>query len=762
MARRSLGTLTLDIVAQTAGFTKGMTAAERSSAKWRKKVERDVAKASKAVAAGAAVIAGSLAALTVTTVRNANEIAKLSSVAGSSQRDFQRYAAGARVVGVEQEKLADIFKDSADKVGDFLQTGGGPLADFFENIAPQIGVTAEQFRNLSGPQALQLYVSSLEKANLSQNEMTFFMEAIASDATLLLPLLKDNGAGFKLLGDEAERAGAVLSGDVLESTRELNAALVLLELSGEGLKNKVSSAVIPVMAQLATELNNVTVSEAAADAFADELAGALRAVAAAAVGSAAAISLTTQSAKTLFSITQAAGEGGAWYERIIPPLAFYRAFKNVDGVIDAAKSGVEGLDETAQRYGKFIDSILSAGGNTETGDTTLEKIAALQVFSRPRGSSGGGLSELSKDQAKLSDEIARTIEQLQFQARTLGMSEDQVKLLRLELKGATPAQIELAKAAFDTVSAYSAAQKAQEDYKALISGLRTEDEKLTDQLRDRLDVLRAIGKESDTDTRSRIIDGAFGSSPSVGGLDAAVGGPNSEIARLNDEQEQLNEWYNASLERLRSYRDDKLILESEYNAQELQLKQEHEEGIANIERARQQASMVAAESLFGDLADITRQFAGEQSDAYRVLFAIEKGAAIARSVVAIQTALAQASASAPFPANLGAIATVAAQTASIISTISSATIQGQAHDGLMSVPTTGTYLLEKGERVTTAETSKKLDRTLDNVKGGGMGNVRVVNAFDTSEVVGGYLGSSEGEKAILNVVRRNQRAIRSF
>jgi hypothetical protein len=41
-----------------------------------------------------------------------------------------------------------------------------------------------------------------------------------------------------------------------------------------------------------------------------------------------------------------------------------------------------------------------------------------------------------------------------------------------------------------------------------------------------------------------------------------------------------------------------------------------------------------------------------------------------------------------------------------------------AHDGIDSVPETGTWLLQKGERVTTAETSAKLDKTLDSVANG--------------------------------------------
>ncbi|MEN1443859.1 phage tail tape measure protein, partial [Pseudomonas aeruginosa] len=101
--------------------------------------------------------------------------------------EFQKYALAAETMGVEQDKLADIFKDVNDKAGDFLNTGGGALKDFFDNVAPKVGVTADEFRKLSGPQALGLYVSSLEKAGASQQDMTFYLEAIASDATALLP-----------------------------------------------------------------------------------------------------------------------------------------------------------------------------------------------------------------------------------------------------------------------------------------------------------------------------------------------------------------------------------------------------------------------------------------------------------------------------------------------------------------------------------------------------------------------------------------------
>lgn len=62
-----------------------------------------------------------------------------------------------------------------------------------------------------------------------------------------------------------------------------------------------------------------------------------------------------------------------------------------------------------------------------------------------------------------------------------------------------------------------------------------------------------------------------------------------------------------------------------------------------------------------------------------------------------------------------AMATAATITEPMVAAISAAGLSGMAHDGIDAVPETGTGLLQKGERVTTAGTSAKLDATLERV-----------------------------------------------
>jgi len=53
-------------------------------------------------------------------------------------------------VSVSQEKLSETVKDVNDKFGDFMQTGGGEISDFFEKITPRVGITAKEFQDLYG------------------------------------------------------------------------------------------------------------------------------------------------------------------------------------------------------------------------------------------------------------------------------------------------------------------------------------------------------------------------------------------------------------------------------------------------------------------------------------------------------------------------------------------------------------------------------------------------------------------------------------
>ena len=253
MASQAIGSLYVALGLDSAAFTQGVKRVQGATGKLADGFGRIGDAAMKlgtrmsVISAGMGVVGGAALALVKNTADAAKEIEIQSKLANASTRDFQRWSSGSKKVGIEQDKLADILKDVNDRVGDFVETGGGPMADFFENIGPKVGVTAEHFKNLSGPQALQLYVSSMEKAGLSQQQMTFYMEAMASDATALLPLLLNNGIAMERYGDAAEKSGAVLSDSAIKGAGQFQDKLGELQQAVQAARNRLAEALIPIV-----------------------------------------------------------------------------------------------------------------------------------------------------------------------------------------------------------------------------------------------------------------------------------------------------------------------------------------------------------------------------------------------------------------------------------------------------------------------------------------------------------------------------------
>ena len=251
MATASLGRLTLDLVARIAGYTEPLNRAERETKKSTKAIAESFDLASLAVKGFGVVLGGlsvaGVVAYSEQVINAGNDVQRFAKLANASVEQFQYYAKGAATAGFSVESFADKLKDMQDRIGDFQQTGGGPLADFFTNIAPRVGVTIQQFQKLSGPEALQLFYNSLEKAGASTNDMKFYMEAIISDSSLLIPLLENGGAGFKKWGDAAQKAGAIMSQDMIKSLADAKENLQLLDLQWQGLQATLINNIIPVI-----------------------------------------------------------------------------------------------------------------------------------------------------------------------------------------------------------------------------------------------------------------------------------------------------------------------------------------------------------------------------------------------------------------------------------------------------------------------------------------------------------------------------------
>lgn len=189
------------------------------------------------------------------------------------------------------------------------------------------------------------------------------------------------------------------------------------------------------------------------------------------------------------------------------------------------------------------------------------------------------------------------------------------------------------------------------------------------------------------------------------------------IEKLKQAQTDYAAWLN---QQQQAITQNTLLNEQQKQQQLLALQQQGQQNQLALSTAINAAQMQSAQNSFSGITDAMGTMLGEQSVMYKAAFVTQKAFALAQAAVQLPMAMAQALSSQPFPYNLAAMATVAGLMATITSSISSAALTGMAHNGIDSVPSTGTWLLEKGERVMTADTSARLDSTLENLRKNGL------------------------------------------
>lgn len=162
-----------------------------------------------AALAGATAAATGFFAHTMHEATHAQEILQNANRLNIDTTSYQVFDYAATRFGISADKAADILKDVNDKLGDYISTGGGEAKDVFDKL----GLSAEQFIGLAPDKAILKIGEAME--GLSTQDKTFLLESLADDASLLLPLLDENGKKLKELKQEALERGAIISSDEL-------------------------------------------------------------------------------------------------------------------------------------------------------------------------------------------------------------------------------------------------------------------------------------------------------------------------------------------------------------------------------------------------------------------------------------------------------------------------------------------------------------------------------------------------------------------
>lgn len=790
-----LGTLTLNLIAKTAQFTNPIKTAEKQTKLSFDNMRKHVNSYGTMAVAGAAAVGAGVLAMANEYANAARELQTFASISNATTQEFQKMAVGAETMGISSEKLADQLKDFNEKLGEFITIGSGGAVDFFEQIAIKTEGSAEaarklalEMQNLSGPQALQLYVDKLEEAGVTQQQMSFYLESMASDTTNLIPLLRDGGKGFEYWADAAERAGVIMDEHAIEKANELRVQMDLLNLQVQGVKNQFIQGLMPALVSVGDGLSDATMETNLMADAGETLGEVFKGVAAVGMGVYAVVKMLSNAIAGLAHTAveaknnvDLAAHGGSWADKL-PGIKLGKAL--ITGSL-LAKSPNSGVAMAAQDNAKVADDVANSI-NRIYSDSVNKSVSAMAKIQNSQAGVTKGSDEWIKKQnqvANATNAATDALKKQQEQARAsisydylddfAKFAEDykrQVAEIREVNFGSQESEyLAKAKARYEFEEEMYLRQITEEinDFKW------SEEQKLNYFYETQRIIVNESGKYNDEikELKLKALDEQYALElqkarfhaqnvqqamrESIKGLSSGVDEifaqatmspqdyarwslendrSNSQLGLKNErvrvEQDIMtsdaystdDERYAALLEAHQEYRDAMAAIDVDYNQQVKDLEfQQYESTMQMYGSLLSQAG-----SVWGNMTQMVKDSAGEQSGAYKAMFLMQQMFAIGSALVSTHLAAAQVMAD---PSAL----TLAQKTmySSLImgmgyanvGLIAGQTIAGMAHDGIDSIPKEGTWLLDKGERVVDSRTNSDLKDFIAN--GGSAPNVNV-------------------------------------
>ncbi|PLM73198.1 phage tail tape measure C-terminal domain-containing protein [Klebsiella pneumoniae] len=774
MAGKSLGTLTIDLIAKVGGFVQGMGKAERASQKWSDQVKKDAKEVSSAiiaVGAAAATAAVGIGAAGLSIVKNtAQQVTEADRWAKSlkmSTQDLLSWQYAAEQAGLTGDNIADIFKDINDKVGDAVLNKSGEAAQALDTL----GLSAKKLSEQSPDKQLMAISEALQKVP-SQAGKTNILESLGNDLSKMLPLFENNNEKLKQFIQLSKDFGIAPPQEDIDNLVKVNQFFQDIEASARGLKMEIASGLAKVdLTPLQSGLDDIR------DVFTDpavlqglsDLVG--EAISLAGVVGRIAGGLGTIAAYTRSRIGAVSGNYDAADERDIEERIRFLGKRG-----NQSREQKEELDFLNKRL-SFLRSIKGTltPEQIDKGAKGLTSLLSDLGIDTPKSddySLGKGDSNQKQPKAK------KNATDNAFKSRLLDL---QKQAALIETTGKKTAKVtELEKINFDISSGnlkkLSESQKEQLRTAAKVLDARKEELRTNKENAKLAEYVSVLNKQN------KLVKQGYDNE--LSGL--SFGGKDRERMReINSiqqdyetrQEELLNQFQAGDIEEslyekkktaLKKALEERLQIQKDYYHESDDLRNDWQSGIssalayfADSSTDYYQQAADAMTSILGAATDSVSEHlydvvSGTESmgEAIKGVFA-DLGQAVIKALVdmaaqwivyqgvqmlvnktaqasaipamianaqatALQAQLAAFASTAAIPIvgpglAPAAMAAAAAVTEPMVAAISAASLSGMAHDGVDSVPETGTWLLQKGERVTTAKTSAKLDATLDRV-----------------------------------------------
>ncbi|MBE2211201.1 MAG: hypothetical protein IAE66_06300 [Xanthomonadaceae bacterium] len=268
MSSRSLGQLTIDLLAKTFGFEQGMDKAARKAKSSAKDIGASLGSMAKAagvgfIAAGTAAAAG-VAALTKQGLELMDHLDEMQAKLGIGTETLSKWGYAAKLSGTDLDSLSKGLAQLAKNMAAGMDSGSSK-GKLFEALGIQLKDAQGNLRAVED--VLPELADRFKVLDNNATETALAMELLGKSGVDLLDFFSRGKQGLEDIGNELERFGGVVTPEAAAEAARFYDELDKLKTAGQGLGILIAGQLAPSLAESTSKLRElVTQGDLAANA----------------------------------------------------------------------------------------------------------------------------------------------------------------------------------------------------------------------------------------------------------------------------------------------------------------------------------------------------------------------------------------------------------------------------------------------------------------------------------------------------------------
>lgn len=299
---RSIGSLTLDLIAKTGSFDQGMDRASRrvrTTANEMEAARRAADRLVAGIAAAAAGFATAAAAMAVSSAKALDATSKMAQQIGTTTESLtgMRFAAQ-QFANISDQQFDMSMRRMTRRIAEAAEGSGAA-----KGALDAMGLSARELARLSPDKQMLAIADAMQKTERQADRLRYTMALFDTEGMALVPALQQGAEAFEANIALARQFGVVVSQEAASAAEEFMTNMNLLTEAQKGFKNQVAESVLPLLAEFTGYL--VDIAKNAGD-MGDRVETALKVV-----GVAAAATATIITSRLVAAILTKVGAWGA-------------------------------------------------------------------------------------------------------------------------------------------------------------------------------------------------------------------------------------------------------------------------------------------------------------------------------------------------------------------------------------------------------------------------------------------------------------------